>query len=93
MEEEYTNILTLTDLDGGEIDFEILDLIPYQDSQYAVLLPVDDDSDDPEAVILEVFPAGDDEEDNFQGVENEAVLDAVFNLFIERNKDDFQFEQ
>ncbi len=93
MEEEYTNIMTLTDLDGNEIDFEILDVVPYQDSQYIVLLPADDDSDHPEAVILEMLPSGDDEEDSFQGVDDEVVLNAVFDLFIERNKDDFQFEQ
>lgn len=28
-----------------------------------------------------------------QGVDDPAVLDAVFGLFIERNKDEFNFEQ
>ena len=45
-------------------------------------------------MILEVLPSGeDDEEDMLQGVEDPAVLDAVFGLFMERNKDDFNFEQ
>ena len=59
-----------------------------------MLLPVDDDSDSPEAVILELLPSADDaEEDVLQGVEDEAILEAVFSLFMERNSDAFQFEQ
>ena len=50
MQEEYTNVITLTDSDGSDVDFEVLDIIPYNDHEYAVLLPVDDESDSPEAV-------------------------------------------
>ena len=88
---EFENVVTLTDEDGVEVDFEILDVVPYEDGQYAVLLPVDDESDVVDAVILEVLASG--EEDMLQGVDDPAVLDAVFGLFIERNKDEFNFEQ
>ena len=58
------------------------------------MLPVDDESDSPEAVILELLEAEEDnEEDMLQGVEDEEILNAVFNLFMEKNADDFQFEQ
>ncbi|MDR0839920.1 MAG: DUF1292 domain-containing protein [Christensenellaceae bacterium] len=94
MQEEYTNVIALTDTEGAETEFEVLDIVPYQGGEYAVLLPVDDDSDDVEAVILEVLPAAEDaEEDMLQGVEDEALLDAVFSLFMERNNEEFQFEQ
>ena len=90
MEEAYENVLTLTDEEGNEVDFEVLDVVPYEGCEYAVLLPVDDDSDSPEAVILELLPSADDaEEDVLQGVEDEAILDAVFSLFMERNSDAF----
>ena len=57
-------------------------------------MPVDDESDSPEAVILELLEAEEDnEEDMLQGVEDEEILNAVFNLFMEKNADDFQFEQ
>ena len=92
MAEEYQNIVTLTDEDGIEVDFEILDIVPYKGSEYAVLLPVDYD-DDPEAVILEILSSADDEEDTLSGVDDESILDAVFALFMERNNDEFQFEQ
>ena len=91
---EYENVITLTDEDGVEVDFEILDVVPYEGGDYAVLLPVDDASDVVDAVILEVLAADEDgEEDMLQGVEDPAVLDAVFALFMERNKDEFNFEQ
>jgi len=94
MQEEYTNVITLTDSDGSDVDFEVLDIVPYNDHEYAVLLPVDDDSDSPEAVILELLEAEEDnEEDMLQGVDDEEILNAVFNLFMEKNADEFQFEQ
>lgn len=94
MQEEYTNVITLTDSDGSDVDFEVLDIIPYNDHEYAVLLPVDDESDSPEAVILKLLEAEEDnEEDMLQGVEDEEILNAVFNLFMEKNADEFQFEQ
>jgi len=94
MQEEYINVITLTDADGSDVDFEVLDIVPYKDGEYAVLLPVDDDSDNVEAVVLEVLAASEDgEEDMLQGVDDQEILDAVFALFMERNKDEFNFEQ
>lgn len=94
MQEEYTNVITLTDSDGSDVDFEVLDIVPYKEHEYVVMLPVDDESDSPEAVILELLEAEEDnEEDMLQGVEDEDILNAVFNLFMEKNADDFQFEQ
>ena len=94
MQEEYTNVITLTDSDGSDVNFEVLDIVPYKEHEYVVMLPVDDESDSPEAVILELLEAEEDnEEDMLQGVEDEEILNAVFNLFMEKNADDFQFEQ
>ena len=94
MQEEYTNVITLTDSDGSDVDFEVLDIVPYNDHEYAVLLPVEDESDSPEAVILELLEAEEDNvEDMLQGVEDEEILNAVFNLFMEKNAGEFQFEQ
>ena len=55
MQEEYTNVITLTDSDGSDVDFEVLDIVPYKEHEYVVMLPVDDESDSPEAVILELL--------------------------------------
>ena len=94
MQEEYTNVITLTDSDGSDVDFEVLDIVPYKEHEYVVMLPVDDESDSPEAVILELLEAEEDnEEDMLQGVDDEDILNAVFNLFMEKNADEVQFEQ
>lgn len=85
--ESYADTVTLTDQDGSEVEFEVLDIVPYEEREYAVLLPAGDDSDEPEAVILELFASEDeDAEDVLQGVEDEAILEAVFKLFLERNQ-------
>ena len=91
---EFENVVTLTDEDGVEVDFEILDVVPYEGGEYAVLLPVDDESDVVDAVILEVLASGEeDEEDMLQGVDDPAVIDAEFGQLNESNKDEFNFEQ
>ncbi len=43
-------VLTLVDENGEERDFTVIDVIEIEGTEYAILLPVDDDSD--EAIIL-----------------------------------------
>ena len=89
-EEEEISILTLTDENGEEVNFEYLDSIEYQGVEYLVLAPEGDEEG--ETVILEVQPV-DEENENYIGVEDEAVLDAVFGIFKEKYKDILQFEE
>ena len=86
-EEEETSILTLTDENGQDVDFEYLDCIEYQGTEYLVLMPVDEDA----IVIMEVEPV-DEENENYLAVEDEAVLDAVYAIFKEKFKDILTFE-
>ena len=91
MEDEEVPILTLHDDEGNEEQFELLDLVDYQDKQYIVLFPVEDD--DMEIVILQVEEIeGNDEEEAYVAVEDEAILDSVYGIFKERFKDEFEFE-
>ena len=76
-EQEETEILTLTDENGNDVDFEYLDCLEYQDKEYLVLMPADEA--ETQIVILEVEPV-DDENENYLAVEDEAVLDAVYAL-------------
>jgi len=90
MEDEEVTILTLHDDEGNEEQFELLDLVDYQDKQYIVLFPVEDD--DMEIVILQVEEIeGNDEEEAYVAVEDEAILDSVYGIFKERFKDEFEF--
>lgn len=88
--EEELNIITLTDEDGSEIDYEFLDLIDYEDKTYVVLLPVDENEDNGEVIILEVNEI-DDKTEEYASVEDEATLSAVFDIFRERFQDEFNF--
>ena len=56
MEDDMDNILLLSDEDGNDVQFEFLDLIDYDEEEYVVLLPVEDESEDEigEVVILKV---------------------------------------
>ena len=42
-EELSDNIITLTDEEGKESNFELLDLVELDNEEYVVLLPVDDE--------------------------------------------------
>ena len=86
--EEEVSILTLTDENGDDVEFEYLDCIEYEGKEYLVLLPVDEES--AEIVILEVEPV-DEENENYLAVTDEAVLDAVYGIFKERYKDVLDF--
>ena len=79
----------MNDEDGNEIEFEFLDLISYRQKEYVVLLPLKDS--DEQVVILQLEET-DGETENYISVENEFVLETVFALFKERNKDYFTFE-
>ena len=85
--EEETSILTLTDENGQDTNFEYLDCIAYQDKEYLVLMPEGED----EIVIMEIEPV-DEENENYLAVEDEDVLDAVYGIFKEKFKDILTFE-
>ena len=85
--QEEESVLTLTDENGVETNFEYLDCVEYEGVEYLVLMPEDTN----EIVILEVQPV-DEENENYVAVENENILDAVYGIFKERYKDVLEFE-
>ena len=88
--EEEVSILTLTDENGVDTTFEYLDCIEYEGVEYLVLMPEGDESG--ELVILAVEPV-DEETENYMAVEDEATLNAVFEIFKEMFQDVFTFEE
>ncbi len=88
--EEEVSILTLTDENGADVDFEYLDCIEYEGKEYLVLMPADEL--ETEIVILEVEPV-DEENENYLSVDDEAVLNAVYGIFKEKYKDILTFEE
>ena len=89
VEEEESNLLSLTDENGQESTFEYLDVIEYEGKEYLFLLPVDDESG--EVVILEIEPV-DEENENYLSISDEVLLNKVYDLFKEKYKDVLTFE-
>lgn len=89
--EELDNIIVLNDENGEEIEFEFLDLIEYEGEEYVVLLPNDEDDDAGEVVILKLEDSDSEDEESYVSVEDENVLQSVFEIFKEKFKDEFNF--
>ena len=89
LEEEESSIITLTDENGADQDFEYLDCIEYEGKEYLVLSPAGEDAC--EIVILEIEPV-DEENENYLAVEDENTLQAVYEIFKEKYKDILSFE-
>lgn len=88
-EEEEVSILTLTDENGNDVDFEYLDCLEYSGKEYLVLMPFDEPST--QIVIMEIEPV-DEENENYLAVEDEKTLNAVYGIFKEKYKDILTFE-
>jgi len=91
MEEELDNIVVLNDEEGNEVEFEFLDLIEYEGEEYVVLLPSEDDDDAGEVLILKLEDTESEDEESYVSVEDEEILNNVFQIFKEKFKDEFNF--
>ena len=90
-QEEEGSFITLTVDDGNDVSFEVLDTIEYKDRTFSVLLPFDDQDD--EVVILEMLFDGEDSEYvDFVSVDDEALIEEVFEEFLKREEEAFSEE-
>ncbi len=86
---EYGNdIIKLTDDDGKEYSFEVLDAIETDDGRYVALMPCFNDpkdflDDSGELVIAEV-KEDENGEEYFSDIEDDDEYDTVADLFIDR---------
>ena len=91
LDEELDNIIILNDEDGNEVQFEFLDLIELDGEEYVVLLPTEDDEEEGEVVILKVEDTDSEDEESYVSVDDQEVLNKVFEIFKEKFKDEFNF--
>lgn len=91
LDEELDNIIILNDEDGNEVKFEFLDLIELDGEEYIVLLPTEEDDEDGEVVILKVEDTDSEDEESYVSVDDQEVLNKVFEIFKEKFKDEFNF--
>ena len=86
---EEIDVISLTDEDGNEAEFEYIDVFAYNGAEYAVLLPLEDDGT---GEVLILLVEEEDGMETFSSVEEEGVLEAVFDLFREKYSEEFNFE-
>jgi len=90
--DDINNIIILNDENGNEVRFEFLDLFEYDNNEYVVLLPTDtDEKNESEVVILKVEVANNDNKENYVSIDDEGLLDKIFQLFKEKFKGGFNF--
>ena len=91
--EELDNIIVLNDEEGNEVKFEFLDLIEYENEEYIILLPIEEDDEDSigEVVILKVDDTDSEGEESYVSVDDQETLSKVFEMFKEKFKDEFNF--
>ena len=85
-DEENADFITLTDDDGKDVSFEMLDVVEYKERSFAILLPFEHTDD--EVVILEMIPADDPEMVDFVSVDDDSLLEEVFAEFQKRSEED-----
>ena len=74
-EELEQNLVDITDEDGNTTKCEVYDVIDFENKTYALLLPLEENEEDPEMIVLEYIEEGD--EGYFQNIEDEEEFDRV----------------
>lgn len=93
MLEDLDNIIVLNDENGEEVKFEFLDLIELDGEEYVVLLPAEEaEAEEEEVVILKVEDTESEEEESYVSVDDEEILNKVFEIFKEKFQDEFNFK-
>ena len=82
-------LITLTDDEGNEVEFEFLDVIEYDGDEYIVLIENDEDAD--EVVILKIN-ALDEETEEYVSIDDEEILQTDFDMFKKKYEGDINFE-
>lgn len=89
-EEEQENYITLTDENGEDVSFELIGEVEYEERTFAVLIPFDEEDDG--VVILEIVPTDDPEFDEFIGIDDDELLNNVFEKFKKEYNGEYEFE-
>jgi len=80
--EDNNTIVTLIDEDSNEVEFDLLLTFDYEGKRYAALIPLDEVENiaEDEVVILEIVK--DENGESYRSLDNEILLDEVFEEFL-----------
>lgn len=97
MADEFgADLVTVSDEDGNQHQFEMVDAIETDDSRYVALLPVYDDpddivDDDGELIILKVTEENG--EEILEPIDDDKEFDEIAEIFEERLSDLYEIEE
>lgn len=75
MADEEQNIVEIMDEEGVATQCEVYDVVEFEGKSYALLLPLDEDDEEAELIVLEYIEEGD--ECYFQSIDDEKEFDKV----------------
>ncbi len=71
------SFITMTDENGNEVDFLLLDVMNYEGEDYLVLMPLSDEEEDGEEELFFLHAEKTEEGEVYSSVEDEALLQAI----------------
>ena len=80
---EEFNVITLSDDEGNEVDFELVDAIEHNGKKYCILYPEglsEEEREDEEPLILEYVHEGD--EDFLEEIIDDDEYDEIYNIYF-----------
>lgn len=85
--DQFEEVVVLVDEDGNEIEFYQIAVVELEDKLYACLEPTSklEGFEDGDLLIFEIDVS--DDEEQFLPVENQDIVDAVFNEFLKLQED------
>ena len=72
---EEKQLIETVDEEGNIVNFELFDIIEFEEQEYALLLPAESENDDDEVVLMRLTKDG--EEYLFEAIEDDAEFDKV----------------
>lgn len=90
MANEYGgDFIVLTDEEGNEFELEQLDTLEYEGNEYRAFTPADPENEEElEIVIMMVEGVDDDGEEILVTLEDDDLLDRVYEMFVDRLDDE-----
>lgn len=88
--EEEIEVITLEDDDGNEQEFELAGNFDYLGEEYVALIPLDDENGT--VTFIKTVASQEDDEETFETIVDEKLLDKLFEVFKVEYKDVFDFE-
>ncbi|MDT3699144.1 MAG: DUF1292 domain-containing protein [Thermincola sp.] len=81
-------VLTLTDEEGNEHDFSVIDIIEIDGSEYAILLPLEGGEEDQEEAIILRIDSDDDGNEVLVDIENDDEWEKVADTWASMMEED-----